>query len=398
MRAFITIMSIMIPISVMALWTKTTWPSDGNITCLATNGNVIAAGAMKNLFGVGGVYISTDGQTWTAKNSGVPDTVLSLFMKGNEMYAGTKAGVYYSSNLGDSWVAKNTGLPSNNPVYGFASIGATLFAGTKTGVYLSTDNGTNWVAKNTGIPTTATVNSLMPLGTNIFASVSQGVYLSTNNGTSWTSKLPSQWGSKYISCMSSVGTNLFAASLGAGVYESSDGAQTWSVAGLAMAEVASIVSTDTTTFAAAGTFGINRIYMTTKSDGSSWRTCDSGIATTIKTQALCLFGYDLYAGTATKGVWRKSLTEMIGVEKNPAAIIHKEELGVYPNPASQAAVILNPYNRATAISIYSATGSLVDHFIMAAGSNVSWPTAVIPPGRYVLRMDGKVSKFINILK
>jgi len=104
---------------------------------------------------------------------------------GTNLFAGFYGpGAFLSTNNGTSWTASNTGL-TNTDVTVFALIGTNLFAGTDGGVFLSTNNGTSWTAANAGL-TTTDIRALTALATNLFAGTDGGgVFLSTNNGTSW---------------------------------------------------------------------------------------------------------------------------------------------------------------------------------------------------------------------
>ncbi len=157
-------------------WTRvydTGIPTDAMIYSLAidpNNTNILFAATSK------GVYTSSDhGANWTAKNNGLPDhhrvmglvinpadtSTLYVTMWTKPDSATWQGGVYKSTDGGDSWTAKNTGLPqtmgteegktSNYPVIVIdPNHPETLYVGNNSwtpdpGVYKTTDGGDNWL-------------------------------------------------------------------------------------------------------------------------------------------------------------------------------------------------------------------------------------------------------------
>ena len=86
------------------------------------------------------------------------------------------AGVYRSSNNGKTWTAVNTGLPDSSKVYWFTVSDIILFAGTNHGVFVSKNNGDNWTNFNSGLPDSIKINRLSVNNTYLFAATSAGVW------------------------------------------------------------------------------------------------------------------------------------------------------------------------------------------------------------------------------
>jgi hypothetical protein len=126
----------------------------------------------------GGVFVSTDGAAWWAKNTGLTSTSVAALAaaSADAIYAGTVGGgVFRSGSTWGPWTAVNTAL-SNRVVQALATAGTNVFAGTAGGgVFLSTDNGGRWVAVNTGLPNLA-ITALATDGTSLFAATGAGVY------------------------------------------------------------------------------------------------------------------------------------------------------------------------------------------------------------------------------
>ena len=177
-------------------------PNNSSINALAISGNNIFAGTLK------GVYVSTNKRSsWITDTTGFYGdyNVSSLAAKGDSIFAGALKGVYLSTNNGNNWKLVNNGLPITticNPkcfitYYGIISLaikGNNIYAGTNgKGIYFSNNNGTSWNADTTGLMGNYTINALTIKGDTIFAGNSfagksnGGVYWSTIKGTSWSS-------------------------------------------------------------------------------------------------------------------------------------------------------------------------------------------------------------------
>ncbi|MGH9855493.1 MAG: hypothetical protein ACREBD_37125, partial [Blastocatellia bacterium] len=109
---------------------------------------------------------------------GLPSSsVTALAMSGNNLFAGTRAGVFLSMNNGQSWTAVNNGL-TNLSIEALAAHGNHLYAATffRHGVFLTTNNGQNWTAISHGLPDSY-VYSLAVSGDKVFAGTSaDGVF------------------------------------------------------------------------------------------------------------------------------------------------------------------------------------------------------------------------------
>jgi hypothetical protein len=137
-----------------------------------------------------GAFLSTDGVTWLAKNTGLTNLdVLALAATSTgafewTLFAATPGGVFRSTSLYGNWSAAGTGLPGG--VKTLLGVGSRLFAGTSGGgLFLSTDQGASWGAVSAGLPVVA-VNALASNGTQLFAGTASGVYrrpLSEFDGT-----------------------------------------------------------------------------------------------------------------------------------------------------------------------------------------------------------------------
>src|SRR6267143_4694893 len=156
---------------------------------------------------------------WTQTNGPDGGFILSLGVKGQNIFAGTHgARAYRSTNDGSTWTPSFTN-PISPHVYDFLVSGTNLFAACPGdgGVSLSTDNGDSWAVMNSGLFSTE-VYSLAGIDTDLFAAtMGGGVFRSTDNGANWTPANPGL-GSLSVWVIRAQGGNLFAGTYGNGAY------------------------------------------------------------------------------------------------------------------------------------------------------------------------------------
>lgn len=92
-------------------------------------------------------------------------------------------------------------------------------------------------------------------------------------------------------------------------------------------------------------------------NGVNWTAINTGITNT-GVRSLVFSGTDIFAGTDTSGVWKRSLSEIIGIEDATSAT---STISVYPNPASEMFTlnIIRSSNEALTLNIYNVIGVLV---------------------------------------
>jgi hypothetical protein len=73
----------------------------------------------------------------------------------------------------------------------------------------------------------------------------------------------------------------------------------------------------------------------TSDKGSHWQNVSAGLADP-SICTLAIHGDELLAGTATSGVWRRPLAEMLGPLAIKSKIEQPTQLRVYPNPATNS--------------------------------------------------------------
>jgi photosystem II stability/assembly factor-like uncharacterized protein len=148
-----------------------------------------------------GVYKSTnDGASWTAVNTGLPNTSGLIFIESvgsnaTHVFAGTQSGVYRSSNGGSTWTLANGTLTANanvfaNKFFNFGGVTFVVMSGMISnggGVYSTINNGDTWSVSHAGMGSNMTVYHMASINNVLYAATSAGLVRSTNNGVNWTS-------------------------------------------------------------------------------------------------------------------------------------------------------------------------------------------------------------------
>jgi hypothetical protein len=253
-----------------------------HIFSFAINGNNLFAGTDM------GLYISTNnGMNWTQTGMVSYYAVYALTVSGDRIYAGTNSyGLLYSTNNGTNWIGTSLSNYTNGPIYSIYINGDTIFVGAKSNaIYISTNNGINWINKGLIYPTN--VNDFLKLGNNIFAATSRGIYLTTNNGTNWNSYGLS---GQPVTRFAISGNNIFAGINANGVYLSTNG-------------------------------------------GVNWIQKNQGFIGNPAIYSFLIYNNYIFAGTYGYSIWRRSLSEITGIQNISTETSSKYSLSQnYPNP------------------------------------------------------------------
>jgi len=284
---------------------------------LANSGNYIYAG------GEGGVWISTNsGQNWI-QSSLNNHVVFSIAPLGSNIFAGindyqTTGGVSLSTNNGQNWIWTSL----SGFFYSIAISGNYIYAGDG-GLWISSNNGQNWTYSSVG--NGDNVYCITISGDNIFAGTQHyGIYLSTNNGQSWVQR---GLNNQSIHSIAVSGNNIYAGTELNGIYLSTNYGLTWAPTSLTIYLVSSIVITGNNVIA--GTYGV---WITTN-NGSNWVQKNDGFNTIPHVNALLVSNNYLFAATSVHSVWRRPLSEVVGIKEKSNSIPKKYSLYQnYPNP------------------------------------------------------------------
>jgi photosystem II stability/assembly factor-like uncharacterized protein len=159
-----------------------------NVRSILVKGSKLFAGTE------GGVFVSlNNGANWSSVNNGlISHEVFCLIAKDSSIYAATRGGgIYVSENNGNNWTSRNNGL-GNLFVETIYLSGNDIYAGTDEGVYISHNGGANWLEKNAGIPNNpwgslCSIESFTQNNVGVYASAtSAGIIKSVDGGESWS--------------------------------------------------------------------------------------------------------------------------------------------------------------------------------------------------------------------
>ena len=354
MKKFTIILTVLIAMTINAnaQWQQTNCPHNGRTNCFAISGNNIFTGIEND-----GIYLSTnDGANWTLINTGLTNTgVRSLSISGINVFAATAgSGVFLSTNNGTNWTAINNGL-TNTDVRSIIAMSPYITVGTNGGgVFGSSDNGVTWGTNNAGL-TDLHVSSLGFPSTNIlFAGTSGGVFMFDYGGTNTYSAVNNGLTNLDVYTLLGNGADLYAGTQGGGIFKTTNNGTNWSAinTGLTFNYITAFVVSGTNIFA--GTNG-GGIFLSTN-NGANWTAINTGL-TNLDIYSLGISGTYLYAGTDLNGVWKRSLSEITGVNE----INTSKNMNVYPNPASNL-ITLNfdrPNNQKITLNFYNLIGELV---------------------------------------
>ncbi|HRP02124.1 MAG TPA: T9SS type A sorting domain-containing protein [Candidatus Kapabacteria bacterium] len=170
------------------------------------------------------IFISSNyGKTWVENTSGLDGIYIrTLKVNNNFLIAGTSNGVYFSSNMGESWSRKNSGIPDNTLITSIEVSGEHIVATSEKMVYVSADMGENWQASNNGFPQNSNILQSIVINDKIFiCNANYGVYISSDFGLNWVSKNDGLE-NLFATNFAKLGDFLFVSTLGTGSTRNND--------------------------------------------------------------------------------------------------------------------------------------------------------------------------------
>jgi hypothetical protein len=386
---------------------------------------------MKKLFIVLAILVAmnANGQ-WSYMGHFTYSGVYSLGADSNYLYAGTSSdGIFRTSLNNSNWSSMNNGLQYNNGIYGIVRSSNKLFAASHfDGLYVKYDSVSNWQHYDiVNFPFKPT--GLYAIGTNVYMITMDpaGVFTSTNNGIFWRFGTPGESG--YCLSFGTCGDYLFAGTA-SGIYRSALDGRFWSQMnnGLNYGWIESIVSTGNTVFI--GTFqggvfrstnfgqswepkglsgkivnallvynlillaGTNDGVYVSSNNGESWTSFSQGLNNMV-IYSLLKAGNYIYAGTGDL-IWRRSLSEIIGIQNISTETPSKYSLGQnYPNPFnSMCNLQFTMYNAGLVkLVVYDVQGrevqTLVNERLQPGTYETSFDGSMLNSGVYFYRLMTK---------
>lgn len=374
-----------------AQWVKTDGPDSVQVLVTASS-NQVYAGTKDGLF------LSSDtGVTWTEISTGLTNRNVRAFTPAfGFLYAGTVGGgIFRSSDGGSNWEAVNNGLTNLDARSIASSQGQrTLLAATSGGVFLSADSGGSWTEINTGLPS-LDVRDVLYRDSGAYAATDSGVFLRMPSDSVW---LPLNNGLTTfdVRALAGDGTTSLVAGTGVGIFRwhINIANLNWStVPGGPAGTVRALSLATGNPFMAypqlAGTTeGVYFAYM----DGESWKAINEGLPDGLDVRAVTVdhhVTWDSYmmAGAET-GIWRRLQHEVIPASIRP---------GVRSSMASQLRLTGNhavsfslPARNAVSLTLHDLSGrtraTLLTGELAAGNHTARLDAASLPAGLYFVRL------------
>jgi len=352
--------------------------SPQTITCVDSN---IYVGIYPN-----GVYFSSDnGNTWTAKNNGIPLTtfVVNFLINGNYIFAATPDGLYLSTNYGNSWSLKNTGL-MNTYINTLAANGNNIYAGTwGGGIYLSSNNGDTW--DTIGLSNNS-INNIIIKNNIIYACTgTNGIFSSSNSGNSWDSIFPdlSQYSVNFLIVNDSI---MFAGTDCNRILKSTNYGNNWNYLtnGLEGNTIEGILSNDSNVYVSilnTGEFqGCSPYggFFESTNNGLSFIDFSDGIQ--YESGRIAKNNKYIYEGNSV-GIWRRPLSDFaLGIKENNL----NNNVSIYPNPTKDNLTIETNTNSEQKIEIKNLIGQTV--YTNSIYKKTIVNTSAFANGIYILKL------------
>ena len=328
MRIKLLILILVTPLIVLftaiilnAQWVRMTngMPATLNIKAIATNGSTVYAGSPNYQM----LYVSkNNGLDWTAYSMGY-NYLHSFAFVGSKLFAGTGWGLIEIDTSNYTYTSN-----SFNRLYqmSIAANGNYIYVGTSdSNIFISTNAGITWSRPSNEYNN---IYSLYTTGSNVYAATSKGVLYSTNNGLTWTRIQYLNW--QNLSVITKDNTIL--AGLPSGCMRSTNSGFSWIPSSDLDGAVYSMIIKGNRIIAGinSGNNSSTGISMTTNL-GVNWIPKGDGLNKDI--YFVSANDEYIFAGSRFYGIWRRPLTEMVGVEnistEVPAGFSIKQN---YPNP------------------------------------------------------------------
>jgi hypothetical protein len=270
---------------------------------------------------------------------------------------------------------------------------------------MSTNEGLNWISIRNNLPIT-----WMPVvfyyANKIFAGgYYNGLYTSTNMGTNW---IKCQYGfpdSCGISDYTIINNVLFVSTLQNGIFKSSDYGFSWVDCSQGLSShVESICSSSNLLFTSTGL-----VVSYSSNYGQTWIPINNnGITGAFEVYRIKSNSQYLFAGTYSNGVWRRPISEIIGIQNINTEIASGFSLYQnYPNPFNPTTTIKFdiPKSSNVKITVYDITGKelevLVNEKLQAGTYQTTWNASNFSSGVYFYRIqagDFSETKKLILLK
>jgi hypothetical protein len=307
---FVFLNSSFLILNSQSQWVKLQNFSEGQVYKILNYNNDILAGAYS-------VYKSTNlGENWTTYFQGTSAGTNALNTANGNIWVGNFYQTYYTTNNGANWTNANF----TRYTYDFASINNRVFAGTESYKCYYTDNGgVNWGQCS---DIWEDVKCFKANGSTLFAGTTQGIYYTTNSGINWVLTYPGYLTAYEIKLINGI---LFAATYD-GIWNSTNNGANWNQ--LSTGSFKALESFNQHIFSGSSN---NGFYVSTN-NGLNWTQRNEGLINT-SINSLAIAGNYIFAATNGDGIWKRPLTDIVGISQTGFEIPSTYSLQQnYPNP------------------------------------------------------------------
>jgi photosystem II stability/assembly factor-like uncharacterized protein len=352
-------------------------PNQSNVYTLETSGNNILTGCLMR-----GVFVSTDfGQTWA--QTSIRAASVHAFSKSDSFtYCGTDNGEFFRSvSNGIDWTEIN--FPLLQAVQSLGSFGSKIFVGTNHLIFFSSDYGVNW---NPTQNINNFISDLHVINDYTFAATyGNGIYRTTNDGTNWIQRgLYYQ----YLNCIDAIDNLMIAGADSFGLSLSTNLGETWIQSELDSTDVKAIAHINSSLFA--GTWNDGVYY--SSNHGLNWIQINEGLAD-VRIYSMTIAGNYIYIGTTGRNIWRRPLSEIIGIKNISSEIPENFKLHQnFPNPFNPTTTISfeltkSAYVELTVIDVSGKVcNTLVKEDLNAGSYSVDFSGAGLSSGVYCYKL------------
>ncbi len=266
------------------------------------------------------VYATIDGKSWK-KLTEFEGEINHIARFEDALWAATNAGIYRKSSDEWQWKLINNKIKANIIV----ALDNEIFAATsENGIFVSKNEGNTW--NEVGL-SPKNIKAFLVINNSLIAGTQEGIYHSEDRGGVWQNVLDNE----EITVLKSQQNYCFAGTK-TGLYVSSNGGKNWNPCTYDsdVYGIKNIIISDSITIIHdnAGRLFASYDY------GQSWTPYELPVLGNIT--SLELFNGQLVAGTSDKGIWQHAQLPV-----NTKELV-KEEISVYPNPASEKIFIRLP--------------------------------------------------------
>lgn len=299
------------------------WASFSDGKTLDVGGtNSISYNAKTNEFAVinmDGLFILSNASAVTTNinyrtiQPGLPagTSLRAISNNGDNWFLTTNKGVF-TSTTGATWTAANTGLATTDVTVALGFRSTVLLGTRKEGIYTAPSNTLNWVSRNTNFNNLETYAMETSGERIVVAATEKGVFVSRDLASSYVRANKGLADSLNVTSLKFFGSSLYASTQNGGVFVSLDTGRTWSAlnAGLFDLNIRKIYASSTNVYILDDSYGVFQF------NGTSWNTIRAGLPSNVVLTSMAFYGNKMLLGTQGQGVFTRDVASGTWVAVN----------------------------------------------------------------------------------